>query len=76
MAKYRITADGAVNLYGIMPHSNETGWYFIGWVGDTYLHRYLKEHIEPLSAKDVATINRMEKGSMRALRTCLRWIEA
>lgn len=29
--KYRITADGEVHFYGVMPESNVTGWYLVGW---------------------------------------------
>ena len=28
--KARISADGSVNVYGKMPNSNQTGWYFAG----------------------------------------------
>jgi hypothetical protein len=29
--KARLMADGAVNVYGTMPNTNEDGWYFAGW---------------------------------------------
>ena len=29
--KARMMADGAVNVYGTMPNTNEAGWYFAGW---------------------------------------------
>ena len=29
--KYRITKDGEVHFYGVMPHSNTVGWYLAGY---------------------------------------------
>ena len=29
--KYRITANGAVEIYGKMPNAIVTGWWFAGW---------------------------------------------
>ena len=29
--KYRITKDGEVHFYGVMPNTNIAGWYFFGW---------------------------------------------
>jgi hypothetical protein len=29
--KYRVTKDGEVHFYGIMPNSTKTGWYLAGW---------------------------------------------
>jgi hypothetical protein len=30
-AKVRMMADGSVNVYGTMPNTDKTGWYFAGW---------------------------------------------
>ena len=30
--KYRITQAGEVHIYGIMPNTNITGWWFYGYV--------------------------------------------
>ena len=32
--KYRIAANGAVEIYGKMPNTNVTGWWFAGWKND------------------------------------------
>ena len=32
--QYRITASGEIHVCGIMPNTNQTGWYLFGWVGD------------------------------------------
>ena len=32
--QYRITRDGEIHVHGVMPHSNVTGWYLFGYVGD------------------------------------------
>lgn len=32
--RYRITRDDALEYYGIMPHTNQRGWYFVAWITD------------------------------------------
>lgn len=29
--KVRVMTDESVQAYGVMPNSNEPGWYFAGW---------------------------------------------
>jgi len=29
--KYRITKDGEVHFYGVMPNANKVGWYLAAW---------------------------------------------
>jgi hypothetical protein len=29
--KYRITKDGDVHFYGVMPNANKVGWYLAAW---------------------------------------------
>jgi len=29
-----LMADGSVNVFGRLPNTNETGWYFGGWAED------------------------------------------
>ena len=33
--KYRITSDGAIHVYGRIPYTQVTCWYFFGWMGDS-----------------------------------------
>ena len=30
--RYRITAGGAIHVYGRIPNTNEDGWYMFGWL--------------------------------------------
>lgn len=32
--KYRMTADGGVQYYGVMPNTNSVGWYFGGYADE------------------------------------------
>jgi hypothetical protein len=32
--RVRVTKGGEVNAYGVMPNTNQTGWYFAGYVDD------------------------------------------
>ena len=32
--KYRITKDGEVHFYGVMPNSSVTGWYLAAWAAN------------------------------------------
>ena len=34
--KARVTASGEVHLYGIMPNTNQAGWYLYGWAEDVF----------------------------------------
>lgn len=29
--RIRITRNGEVHAYGVLPNTNQTGWYFAGW---------------------------------------------
>lgn len=73
---YKITSDGTIHVYGRMPNTNQVGWYEYGAAHDRRTLRRIAADLDPvvLSADDVATVNRMESGSMRAMRTCLRWL--
>lgn len=73
---YKITSDGTIHVYGMMPNTNQVGWYEYGAARDRRTLRRIAADLHPvtLSAYDVAVINHMEAGSMRALRICLRWL--
>ena len=32
--RYRITKNGEIHAYGVMPNSNVKGWWLYGWIGD------------------------------------------
>jgi hypothetical protein len=32
--KYRLTKAGEVHAYGVMPNTNQTGWYLLGYRRD------------------------------------------
>lgn len=32
--KYRITASGDIHVFGVMPNTNQEGWYLFGYVAD------------------------------------------
>lgn len=52
-----------------------SGWYLFGRTNDPATVRKLRTALLPEteSADDIALINRMEDGSIRALRACIRW---
>ena len=31
---YRITRTGEIHAYGVMPNTNQVGWYLFGFVGN------------------------------------------
>lgn len=39
---YRITRDNEIHAYGIMPNTNQTGWYYVGNVEDSDIARMLE----------------------------------
>ena len=39
--QYRITRDGEIHVYGVMPNSNVVGWYLYGYVGERYTEQRL-----------------------------------
>lgn len=40
---YRITAGNEIHVYGKMPNSNVTGWYFFGFLGEKMTEERLQE---------------------------------
>jgi len=32
--RYRITREGEIHAWGVMPNTNATGWWLYGWIGD------------------------------------------
>lgn len=40
--KYRITASGEIHVFGVMPNTSQSGWYFLGWAGDTQTEAHIK----------------------------------
>lgn len=39
--KYRITSTGEIHAYGVMPNTNQHGWYLFGYVGDAQTYAQL-----------------------------------
>lgn len=42
VTKVRVKKTGEVEAYGLMPNTNQTGWFFAGWEGE----------IQQLAARD------------------------
>lgn len=34
---YRITKTGEIHVKGVMPNTNQTGWYLLGYLGQVQL---------------------------------------
>jgi hypothetical protein len=44
--KYRITSQGEIHVYGVMPNTNQYGWYLYGWVDDPQTEERIKSLVE------------------------------
>lgn len=41
--RYRITSEREIHVYGRMPNTNVTGWYFFGFLGEKMTEERIKE---------------------------------
>ena len=70
---YRIRRNGALEIFGTMPNSNQVGWYLAGWAADL-AHQLMIEAAEHGDWAQVAICRWALAGSKRALRQCARVI--
>jgi len=44
--RYRITSDGEVHFYGVMPNANRYGWYLLAQDVDEALSRIAQNYLD------------------------------
>jgi len=42
--QYRITKENEIHVHGVMPNTNQVGWYLFGYVGDTQTEAQLNDY--------------------------------
>jgi len=42
--QYRITAAGEIHVHGVMPNTNQTGWYLFGWLNDAQTEARINDY--------------------------------